>query len=175
MTTAGTNELRWGAGATVRAEHYARMSHPAWVAVADATGVGEGTRLLDVGCGSGEFCRLAADRGATVSGLDVAEPMIDLARRLMQSADLRVGNLEHLPWPDESFDLVTGFNSLHFAGDLVAALAEARRVVRPGLVAVCNWGRGEDCQQLTIWLAVRHLAPPHPSGRRSASRACWRR
>ena len=54
---------RWSAGAAVRAERFADMSRPAWVAVAAAAGIGPGLRVLDVACGSGEFGRLAADRG----------------------------------------------------------------------------------------------------------------
>jgi ubiquinone/menaquinone biosynthesis C-methylase UbiE len=60
-------------------------------------------------------------------------------------AALRVGPIEQLPWPNESFDLVTGFNAFQFAADFVAALAEAGRVTRSGgRVAICNWGRVED-------------------------------
>jgi len=40
--------------------------------------------------------------------------------------------METLPWPDDAFDVVTGFNSFFFSADLVGALAEARRVARPG-------------------------------------------
>ena len=142
MTTADVNGPRWSAGAAVRAETYANMSLPAWIAVADATGLGDGTRLLDIACGSGEFCRLAAGRRATVSGLDAAEGMIKIARRLVPDGDFRVGPMEKLPWRDGEFDLVTGFNAFQMAADMVGALAEARRVTRAGgQVAICNWGR----------------------------------
>lgn len=47
--------------------------------------------MLDIGCGSGEFHRLAADCGAEVSGIDAATGMIEVARRLVLDADLRVG------------------------------------------------------------------------------------
>ena len=54
--------------------------------------------MLDVGCGSGEFCGLAAARGAVVSGIDAAEGMIEAARRLVLDGDFRVGAMERLPW-----------------------------------------------------------------------------
>lgn len=106
---------RWSAGAEVRAEHYAEMSRPAWEAVADATDIGSGTRLLDVACGSGEFAQRASERGAQVYGIDAAEAMIAVAATLAPGADLRVGTLESLPWPDAAFDVVTGFNAFQFA------------------------------------------------------------
>ena len=137
-TTAAIHGPRWGARAADWATLAAPFSAPAWEAVAEATGIGAGTRVLDVGCGSGEFCRLAAARGAVVSGIDAAEGMIDVARRQVTAADLRVGAMESLPWDDDSFDLVCAFNSLQFAADPIVVLAEATRVVRRGgQVALC--------------------------------------
>jgi ubiquinone/menaquinone biosynthesis C-methylase UbiE len=157
---AETYGRRWGAGAAVRAEHYAQMTRPAWEAVADAVGLGPGTRLLDVGCGSGEFGAHAAGRGAVVHGIDAAAPMIALAGAAVPGADLRVGTLERLPWPDGAFDVVTGFNSFQFAPDMAAALAEAARVVRPGgRLAVCNWGRPDRNELFPVTRRVQELHP----------------
>ncbi len=131
--------------------------------MADALGIGPDMRLLDVGCGSGEFGRLAADRGATAAGVDAAAEMIELARGLLPAADLRVGTLERLPWADARFDVVTGFNAFQFAPALSAALAEARRVCRPGgRVVICNWGPIDDCDLVTVVRAVEHLQPGPP-------------
>jgi len=151
---------RWSAGAQVRAEHYAELSRPAWEAVADATDIGSGTRLLDVACGNGEFAQLASGRGAQVYGIDAADAMIAVAATLAPGADLRVGTLETLPWPDAAFDVVTGFNAFQFAPDICAALAEAARVTRPGgLVAVCNWGTAASCDLVPLTRAVQQLHP----------------
>lgn len=158
---ASRNADRWGARAAIRAEHYATMTRPAWAAVAEATGLGAGLRVLDIACGSGEFCRLAADRGATVSGVDAAEGMIEIARRVVPEADIRLGPMERLPWPDETFDLVTGFNAFQLAEDMVDALAEARRVTRAdGRVAICNWGPRDDRELRVITEALRAVQPP---------------
>jgi SAM-dependent methyltransferase len=164
-TTAPTHGPRWGARAAEWAELTAPISAPAWEAVADATRIGEGTPVLDIGCGSGEFCRLAAARGAAISGIDAAEGMIAIARRQAPGADLRVGPMEILPWDDDNFDIVTGFNSFQFAADMVAALAEAKRVVRPGgQVAICNWSRPQDNGLIAVVGALRGLLPPPPPG-----------
>jgi len=151
---------RWSAGAAVRAEHFAALSRPAWEAVLAAVGVGEGTTLLDVACGSGELAALARARGAAVHGIDAAEAMIALARTAVPGADLRVGTLEALPWPDAAFDVVTGFNAFQFAPDVVAALAEAARVTRPGgRVAVCNWGGAGPQDLVAVTHDLQALAP----------------
>ena len=81
----------------------------------------------------------------------------------MPGADLRVGAVERLPWPDDSFDVVTAFNVLQFAADFLAALTEARRVTRPGgRVAVCNWGRLEDQQVHAMFEPLAALKPQVP-------------
>jgi SAM-dependent methyltransferase len=86
--------------------------------------------MLDCGCGAGRFVGLAAERGATVAGIDASGDLVEIAASRCPQADLRVGDLEELPWPDDSFDVVTGFSSLQFADDHVRAVAEARRVSR---------------------------------------------
>jgi hypothetical protein len=63
-TSAPVHGPRWSARAADWAELSAPISAPAWEAVAEATGIAKGTRVLDVACGSGEFCWLAAARGA---------------------------------------------------------------------------------------------------------------
>jgi SAM-dependent methyltransferase len=120
--------------------------------------------VLDVGCGSGEFCRLAVARGASASGVDAAPGMIEVARRSAQNVDFRVGAMEQLPWEDGRFDVVTGFNAFQFAADFVGALVEARRVVRAsGRVAICNWGRPDDNRLFDVMRPLRELLPrPDP-------------
>jgi SAM-dependent methyltransferase len=98
--------------------------------------MGSGTRVLDCGCGAGRFARLAADRGAFVASIDAAAALIQIAAERTPEGDFRVGDLEALPWPDDSFDVVTGFSSFQFADDQARALAEARRVARRHVVVV---------------------------------------
>src|SRR5262245_52385044 len=90
-----------------------------------------GRRVLDVGCGAGAFLRLVAARGAEPVGIDASAELVELARARLPGADVRVGEMEMLPWGDDAFDLVTGFNSFFFADDMIGALREARRVARP--------------------------------------------
>jgi SAM-dependent methyltransferase len=108
-TTAAIEGPAWSAGPSGWVEHWARFAARAREAVGRAAGIEAGASVLDVGCGSGEFCELAAARGAQVSGIDAAAGLVEVARRRLPEADLRVGPIERLPWRDESFDLVTTF------------------------------------------------------------------
>jgi len=151
----------WGADVRGWAEHWGRLANPAREAVVDALGIRAGMSVLDIGCGTGEFCVLISQRGATVSGIDAAEGMVAIARERLPDADLRTGPAERLPWETASFDAATAFNSLQFAADFVAALAEAARVVRPGgRIAVCNWGRREDCELKPVLAAMEEGEEP---------------
>jgi len=130
-------------------------------ALLDATGVGAGTALLDVGCGSGLALRLAADRGAVVAGIDVSPGLLDRAAGRVPGADLRVGDLSALPYADASFDVVLGINSFQFAVDPVDALAGAARVVRPGgAVGASLFAEPERCESTAIHVAMSALSPP---------------
>lgn len=154
--TSVQHDTIWGAQASGWAKHWAHLADPARSAVAATTGIGPGLRVLDIGCGTGEFCRLASLRGATVSGIDSAAGMINLARQRLPDADLQVGSAMRLPWVAETFDLVTAFNSLQYSEDIDEALREARRVARPGgHVVLCQWGGRQDCELAPILEALK--------------------
>ena len=123
-------------------------------------GLEAGDRVLEVGCGTGVFLRAVVDHGAEASGLDASPALIELARARVPEADLRVGDMQELPFRDDSFDVVAGFNAFFFADDLVAALREAGRVATPGgAVVVQVWGRHEHCDLDTIKPLVRPYFP----------------
>ena len=128
----------WGPGARDWSDYNEPMCTPFYEAVLDATGVGAGTALLDVGCGGGFALLLAARRGATVSGIDATPALLDIARERVPAASLAVGDLEDpLPFDAGAFDVVTAFNSVQYAADPVAAvknmsqLVTARRARQP--------------------------------------------
>jgi SAM-dependent methyltransferase len=159
---------RWGPPWGRRARDWAATEEqqlPTYEEAIRRVGIGTGTRVLEVGCGSGVFLRAAADRGAQVSGLDASRALLRLARVRVPQADLRVGDLQFLPYEDDAFDVVAGFNAFFFAADMVAALREAGRVTRPGgRVVVQVWGRHERCSLDAIKSIARPLFPgadPH--------------
>src|SRR5215207_4041055 len=109
---------------------------PVYEAALDHVAVHHGDRVLDVGCGTGVFLRLCADRGAAVTGLDASERLLEVARGRVPEAELHHGDMIALPFADDAFDVVTGFTSFFFADDMVAALREAGRVACPGAPVV---------------------------------------
>ncbi len=133
---------------------------PTYQAALDRLAVGAGHRVLEVGCGSGVFLRAAADRGAAVTGVDSSERLVELARGRAPEADVRVGDLQALPFGDDAFDVVAGFNSFFFASDVVAALREAGRVARTGgSVVIQVWGLHGTCDLDAIKPIVRPYFP----------------
>lgn len=105
-------------------------------------------QALDAGCGTGAFlmplARRLTPQGATVIGLDLAEGTLGQARARVQAEDLPVncviGDVEALPFDDGSFDLVLANYMLYHVPNLEQAIAELRRVLRPGgmLLAATN-------------------------------------
>jgi len=101
----------------------------------------EGQRLLDFGCGKGEFSVMFARIGFEVTGFDLSPNNISIARQLAQKYELAgrtnfsVGVAEKLDYPDEHFDVVAGVDILHHV-TIGPALAECARVLRPGGVAI---------------------------------------
>lgn len=155
----------WGA----RARDWVDVQEAAVLALYEAvlteTAVGPRTRLLDVGCGAGGFCRLASARGARITGIDASEALLAIARERVPDGDFRVGEMEALPFAADEFDLVTGFNSFQYAGDPVKALAEAGRVAKPGAaVSIAVWGPPEVIEAAAVLGAIGPLMPPAPPG-----------
>jgi SAM-dependent methyltransferase len=152
-----------------RADDWARIQEPlmrpAFEAGLDALAITPDIRLLDVGCGSGLALRLAADRGAAVTGLDASSGLLERARRRIPGAPFVLGELEELPFADGSFDVVTGFNSFQYAARPVAALADAVRVLAPGgRLLYLNWAPPERCEAAAYLAAIGALLPPAPPG-----------
>jgi SAM-dependent methyltransferase len=87
-------------------------------------------QLLDAGCGSGRTLLELVAYG-TVCGIELNEDAAEIARS-RGLGEVRVGRLEQLPWPDESFDLITCLDVIEHTPDDRATLAELRRVCRPG-------------------------------------------
>ncbi|MBN1249986.1 MAG: class I SAM-dependent methyltransferase [Anaerolineae bacterium] len=100
----------------------------------------QGKKLLEVGCGIGIDLVRFAHGGATVTGVDLAEVSIDLARKYFAheglSADLRVMNGEALEFADGSFDVVYAHGVLQYTANAQKMIDELHRVLRPGGQAI---------------------------------------
>jgi SAM-dependent methyltransferase len=155
----------WGARARDWADLAEGLSRELFEAVFDRLAVDPGTTLLDVGCGSGVAAALAVERGAHVSGLDATPQLLAIARERVPTGEFQHGDMEQLPYPDDTFDIVTGFNAFQYAANPHNALTEARRVTRPdGSVAIATWGRAERVDMAAVLKALASLMPPPPPG-----------
>lgn len=153
----------WAARPKDWADLQERVILPAHRKVFERLAPEHGSLLLDAGCGSAGACLLAVAAGCRVHGLDASPPLLEIARERVPEGDFRHGELLSLPWPDGTFDYVTGFNSFQYATDPVAALAEARRVLKPGgKVGIVVWGRVEECDAVAHMKALASLMPSAP-------------
>lgn len=129
----------WGRAAA----DFASLSEPSncreYVALHHALKVRTGDHLLDLACGSGLALELAGVRGATLAGIDASHRLVTVAHDRCPDADLRVGDMNALPWVDATFDVVTSFRGIW--GTTPQAVTEARRVLRPGgRLGITVWG-----------------------------------
>ena len=126
-----------------------------------------GERVLDVACGTGVIARLAAERVSptgTVTGIDVAPDMIDVAKSIPASAgshiEWHVSDAASLPLPDDSYEVVLCQMGLMFMEDRPAALAEIHRVLTPdGRIVVNTPGTIQPAFELMEQAIVEHISP----------------
>ncbi|MTD13330.1 methyltransferase domain-containing protein [Nakamurella sp. YIM 132087] len=139
----GADADTWSGLADGWSRYWGASTAPVHEVLIQAAGIRGGMRVLDVGCGSGEFlARLVAD-GVLVAGVDPAPGMVELARRRVPGGQVHPGDAEDIPFEDNSFEVVTAVNALQFAAYPFDALDEwARVLVQGGMVAVANWAEG---------------------------------
>ncbi|HEX7283806.1 MAG TPA: class I SAM-dependent methyltransferase [Vicinamibacterales bacterium] len=94
-------------------------------------------KLLEVGCGIGTDLVRFARGGARVTGIDLSQTAIDLARKNfalnnVSAEELRVANGEELPYPDATFDVVYGHGVIQYTADPARLVRECHRVLKPG-------------------------------------------
>lgn len=123
-----------------------------------------GMKVLDVACGSGNLAIVAAQKGADVSGIDIADNLIEAAKRRAAAAGLDIefeqGDAEAMPYADNSFDVVMTMFGAMFAPRPEVTAAELIRVCRPGgVIAMANWTPDGHAGRM-FKLAGKYLPPP---------------
>jgi SAM-dependent methyltransferase len=145
-------------------DYFSRYMESSAVEFLDSVSIEAGSRLLDVACGSGQLALLAARRGASVTGLDIAGNSILAARGRAQADGLDArfdeGDAEEMPYADASFDVVASIFGAMFAPRPDRVASELLRVCRPGgRIAMANWTREGFVGRMFATFA-RFIAPP---------------
>jgi ubiquinone/menaquinone biosynthesis C-methylase UbiE len=95
-------------------------------------GLRAGTRIADLGCGSGVFTDLLQRQGYDAVGLDISPKLIGLARNKYPEVEFLEGDVEQLPFPDESLDGVLLSGLVHHLPDPTRCAQEVFRVLKSG-------------------------------------------
>jgi SAM-dependent methyltransferase len=122
-----------------------------------------GMRVLDAACGTGNLAVIAARRGCTTKGLDIASNLVAQARERAGAESLDIefteGDAESMPYPDASFDAVVSMYGVMFAPQPDRVASELIRVTKPGgLIAMANWTPGGFIGKMFAVFG-RHLPP----------------
>lgn len=126
-----------------------------------------GDAWLDLACGTGAMCELAAQKGAAVTGVDLAPALIETANERAEEQgleiDYRVGDCERLEFDDASFDKVSSTCGVMFAPDHEATARELARVVKPGgRIGLANWTPEGGLAKM--FAMMKPFQPPPPEG-----------
>ena len=142
----------------------AGWARPLHTAVLDAADVVAGTTLLDLGCGTGELARAAAQRGARVTGRDLDPAAVALAAAAVPEARFSVGDAHDLGPVDAlggPFAVVAAVQLLTHVANPLKVLREARRAAVPGGTLVASvWGREKECEVRVFGEALAPWLPP---------------
>lgn len=129
-------------------------------------GVGDGQRVLDVGCGTGSLSRalLAVGKEVRVDGVDPVEAFVEYARQAVgddRRAAFRASPAETLPFDDGTFDAALALLVLQELADPVQAVREISRVTREGgRIAACQWDFVDGMPMFSLfWRAAETVAP----------------
>jgi SAM-dependent methyltransferase len=140
-----------------------RFSGPLAPLFADAAGVSQGQRALDVGCGPGALTRVLVGRlgSEAVAACDPSPTFVAACTDRHPGIEVQQARAEALPFDENRFDVALAQLVLHFVTDTPAAAAELRRVVRPGgRVAACVWEPDGGMELLALfWAAAKAVDP----------------
>ena len=139
----------------------------------DFAGLGAGERVLDVGCGTGSLTFALSTRAdiAAIEAIDYEEQFVEAARERATDPriTIRQGDACHLQFPDGAFDRALSMLVLHFVSDPEQAVAEMRRVVRPGGVAAATvWDTYGGMPSLRMFWDIIAAIEPRATDRRNA-------
>jgi SAM-dependent methyltransferase len=165
MSTKTTQGKLWSAAPQYWSRYFEPCFIPMYKKALQQLTITQQTLLLDAGCGAGLFSSMAIRKGAQLIGVDAAPGLLKIARLRNPANNFMEEDLEALPFAENSFDIVTGFNSFQYAGNFESALTEARRVLKDkGRLVIGIWDKPEMSEATEILKPISSLLPPPPPG-----------
>ncbi|MGZ8549447.1 MAG: class I SAM-dependent methyltransferase [Chitinophagaceae bacterium] len=165
MSTKESQGKLWSIAPQYWSTYFEPFFLPMYKKTLDQLRLTEDISLLDAGCGSGLFSRMAITAGAQVIGVDAAGGLLEVARERNPQNNFLEEDLESLPFASNSFDVVAGFNSFQYAGNFTNAVAEAKRVLKDGgRIVIGIWDKPESSEATTILKAIGSLLPAPTPG-----------
>jgi SAM-dependent methyltransferase len=165
MSTKTIQGKLWSVAPQYWAQHFEPWFIPMYRHVLEHLALSEKHLVLDAGCGAGLFTKLVTKTGAEVIGIDAAPGLLQVAKKRNPQINFLEEDLEELPFTDNCFQVVTGFNSFQYSGNFEKALIEARRVLRPGgRLVIGIWDKPENSDATYVLKSIGALLPPPPPG-----------
>lgn len=148
----------WASGAKNWAIQEATFK-PLYEKIIDNIKLTQTSSILDVGCGTGVFLSLIKQSNCSITGIDISQNAIDIARQDLPGGVFEQGEMEHLPFADSTFDLVTGNNCFQFTNDPFKAMKEAFRVLKlKGKLIISLWGNPYECESFSYFRVFNSFA-----------------
>lgn len=165
MSTKQVQGKLWSTAPQLWSTHFEPFFLPLYKKTLEQINPAEEDSFLDAGCGSGMFSHMVISTGAQLIGIDAAPGLLHVARERNPGHNFLEEDLESMPFGDNSFDYVAGFNSFQYAGNFTAAVAEAKRVLKQnGRLIIGIWDKAEASDASNILKAIGSLLPPPPPG-----------
>lgn len=129
----------------------------------DTIGLRSGTKVLDVGCGSGIYTKRLVEKGCLVTGVDISGKMLELAQEKLPDVCFVQSSVYRLPFPENKFDMAFSMATFEFVEEFEAAFFEMKRVVKPGgqiFIGTINgdsaWGEHYQTETATKTTVFKH-------------------
>lgn len=150
----------WGTAPQDWALHLETCFIPVYKKIINKSGITANDSVLDIGCGSGLFLKMVHSKSNAITGIDLSDELLGIARQRNPDARLLNQDMHQLPFADKSFHLVTAFNSIQYAEDLSHVLAEIKRVLNDdGKLVIGVWGSAAECESLSVLASIASLLP----------------
>ena len=92
----------------------------------------EGKKILDVGCGKGRFSKILVDKKAVVTGIDLSDKLLEVAKKNIEDVNFVIGSTTNLKFQDNLFDCIICIETLEHVPDTKKAVEEMLRVLKEG-------------------------------------------